>query len=93
MKEYTLACGCVRDPTWAPVKLELCEAHLLRQEAEKLLETAVGVPLCPDCKMDSRRPKCAFELGGSCPRHPVQEAWEKARSSIQQYLTVKSTWK
>lgn len=37
------------------------------------------VPLCPDCKIDARRPKCLWELGAACPRHAVLDAWRKRK--------------
>lgn len=79
-----LLCGCEwKDGTYVP-----CEEHRLRHQAEQLTTQILETPQCPDCKMDARRPKCFFEQGSDCPRHPVLDAWNKARAAIQGYLQL-----
>ena len=41
-------------------------------------------PVCPEpgCNAHVDRPKCFFELGASCPRHPVRDAWLRVRRPL-----------
>jgi hypothetical protein len=38
-------------------------------------------PRCPElgCGCGVDRPKCFFELGGYCPRHPLADEWRRSR--------------
>ena len=49
------------------------EIEIQRDERGKLIE-----PKCPSCSVGVNRPKCAFELGDSCPRHDLKDAFMKA---------------
>lgn len=35
-------------------------------------------PKCPGCGSRVNRPKCFFELGGDCPRHPLLAEYREA---------------
>ncbi len=40
---------------------------------------------CPECHYDATRPKCAFEMGGSCPRHDPAN-YDDDENPIYQYI-------
>lgn len=68
----TLECGCYHDQQtgW-----NRCASHQLQKRVEAQMEAERGIPKCPECHSDARRPKCLFELGGNCPRHNIREKW------------------
>lgn len=43
---------------------------------------AVIEPKCPQCHSLVGRPHCLFDLGAACPRHPLREAWIRARVAV-----------
>jgi hypothetical protein len=47
---------------------ELIE-RLAKRTVETLPRNWKDGRLCPECGMSSERQKCAFEMGGACPRH------------------------
>lgn len=47
----------------------------IRDAAGQLMQE----PNCPDCHIGVDRPKCLFELGGYCPRHPLLDEWRRSR--------------
>lgn len=32
-------------------------------------------PRCPECNLEVSRPKCLFDMGAACPRHPSATVW------------------
>ena len=53
-----------------------CDECKLKAEEERKLEERYGKPTCPECGMDARRQKCAFELS-PCPRFEVSMRWNE----------------
>jgi hypothetical protein len=52
-------------------------------------------PVCPECGLDARRPKCFWELASLCPRHEVLRKWKSDQNAKQasEDERVEKAWK
>lgn len=59
------------------------------------MDEMTSEPECPSCGVGVDRPKCFFDLGGYCPRHPLLAEWHQSRwgKMARRYSIQQTLWR